>query len=61
MTTHFRTYVCIVCGFMYDEQIGRPEDGILQAPHGLMCQRLGLALSVVFPNQILKWLSSNLI
>ena len=28
MTTHFRTYVCIVCGFMYDEQIGRPGDGI---------------------------------
>jgi rubredoxin len=28
MTTNFKTYVCIVCGFMYDEQTGRPEDGI---------------------------------
>jgi rubredoxin len=23
-----KTYVCIVCGFVYDEAIGRPEDGI---------------------------------
>jgi rubredoxin len=23
-----KTYVCIVCGFVYDEAAGRPEDGI---------------------------------
>lgn len=23
-----KTYVCIVCGFVYDESLGRPEDGI---------------------------------
>jgi rubredoxin len=23
-----RTYLCIVCGFIYDESVGRPEDGI---------------------------------
>ncbi len=23
-----RTYLCIVCGFIYDESAGRPEDGI---------------------------------
>ena len=23
-----KTYVCIVCGFTYDEAQGRPEDGI---------------------------------
>ena len=22
------TYICIVCGFVYDESYGRPEDGI---------------------------------
>ena len=22
------TYLCIVCGFIYDESAGRPEDGI---------------------------------
>ena len=22
------TYLCIVCGFVYDESAGRPEDGI---------------------------------
>ena len=23
-----KTYICIVCGFIYDETAGRPEDGI---------------------------------
>lgn len=23
----FRTYVCVVCGFVYDEAKGLPEDG----------------------------------
>ena len=22
-----KTYICIVCGFVYDETVGRPEDG----------------------------------
>ncbi|NBX63095.1 MAG: rubredoxin [Betaproteobacteria bacterium] len=28
MSTSFHTYVCIVCGFIYDEAVGRPEDQI---------------------------------
>ena len=23
-----KTYICIVCGFVYDEASGRPEDGL---------------------------------
>ena len=23
-----KTYICIVCGFFYDEAAGRPEDGL---------------------------------
>ncbi len=23
-----KTYLCVVCGFVYDEAEGRPEDGI---------------------------------
>jgi len=23
-----KTYLCVVCGFVYDEAAGRPEDGI---------------------------------
>jgi rubredoxin len=26
--TTMKTYICIVCGFIYDETAGRPEDGI---------------------------------
>jgi rubredoxin len=25
---NFKTYICIVCGFVYDEAEGRTEDGI---------------------------------
>ena len=28
MSNSFNTYVCIVCGFVYDEAAGRPEDKI---------------------------------
>ena len=28
MSNTFNTYVCIVCGFIYDEAAGRPEDHI---------------------------------
>ena len=28
MKSNFHTYICIVCGFIYDEAAGRPEDGI---------------------------------
>lgn len=24
----WRVWLCVVCGFIYDEQTGRPEDGI---------------------------------
>jgi len=25
---NYRTWMCVVCGFIYDEAKGRPEDGI---------------------------------
>jgi len=23
-----KTYICVVCGFIYSEELGRPEEGI---------------------------------
>jgi len=28
MSTTFKTYICIVCGFIYDEAAGIPHEGI---------------------------------
>jgi rubredoxin len=28
MTEKSKTYLCIVCGFIYDETLGRPDEGI---------------------------------
>ncbi len=25
---NYRTWMCVVCGFIYDEEKGRPEEGI---------------------------------
>jgi rubredoxin len=44
-----KTYVCIVCGFIYDEAVGRPEDGIAagtlwaDVPAGWACPDCGVA------------------
>jgi len=46
-----KTYVCIVCGFVYDESQGRPEDGIApgtrweDVPDGWSCPECGAAKS----------------
>lgn len=26
--TEYKKYMCVICGFIYDEAVGRPEDGI---------------------------------
>ncbi|WP_338847029.1 rubredoxin [Massilia sp. W12] len=28
MATEYKTWICLICGFIYDEEAGRPEDGI---------------------------------
>ncbi len=28
MSTSYRRYMCLVCGFVYDEEFGLPEEGI---------------------------------
>lgn len=46
-----KTYVCIVCGFIYDESLGRPEEGIVpgtrweDVPDGWSCPECGAAKS----------------
>ena len=46
-----KTYLCIVCGFVYDEAIGLPEEGIVAGtrwtdiPDGWMCPDCGVAKS----------------
>jgi rubredoxin len=44
-----KTYICIVCGFLYDEAAGRPEDGIAagtlwaDVPQAWACPDCGVA------------------
>jgi len=28
MATPFNCYLCVICGFIYEEEKGRPDDGI---------------------------------
>ena len=44
-----KTYQCVVCGFIYDEALGLPEDGIAAGtkwtdiPEGWACPDCGVA------------------
>ena len=46
---NFKTYICIVCGFVYDEALGSPEDGIVpgtlwaDVPEDWTCPECGVA------------------
>lgn len=43
-----KTYICIVCGFVYDESTGRPEEGIApgtawkEIPQAWVCPECGV-------------------
>jgi rubredoxin len=28
MATNYKTYMCIICGWIYDEEAGAPEEGL---------------------------------
>jgi rubredoxin len=49
--SNFKTYICIVCGFIYDEAVGRQEDGIApgtkwdDVPQDWACPECGVAKS----------------
>ena len=33
-------YVCDVCGYVYDEELGDPDNGIAPAPSGKICLKI---------------------
>ncbi|MFL6712973.1 MAG: rubredoxin [Sulfurifustis sp.] len=47
----FRTYMCVVCGFIYDEEKGLPQEGIAAGtrwediPENWKCPECGAAKS----------------
>jgi rubredoxin len=47
--TNFKSFICIVCGFVYNEEAGRPEDGIApgtpwaDVPEDWACPDCGVA------------------
>ena len=53
------SWQCIVCGFIYDEAKGLPEDGIAPVPLGRMYQITGSVQIVEYQNLTLKWCRFN--
>jgi hypothetical protein len=41
-----KCYQCLVCGWIYDEQLGWPQEGIARVRHGEMSPRTGAVLTV---------------
>mgnify|MGYP001214836700 FL=1 len=46
---NFKSFICIVCGFVYSEEAGRPEDGVApgtlwaDVPEDWACPDCGVA------------------
>lgn len=38
-----KKWQCVVCGYIYDEALGAPEEGIAPARPGKMCRKTGFA------------------
>jgi rubredoxin len=57
-TDTMKTYLCIVCGLVYDEAAGRPEDGIApgtkwaDVPESWACPDCGVAKADFEPVEI---------
>ena len=49
-----KTYLCLICGFIYDEADGRPEDGIAPGTRWPMCPPTGNARTAAWPKPSLK-------
>lgn len=51
MSTTFKTYICIVCGYIYDEAAGIPSEGIApgtlwnDVPSDWACPECGVSKS----------------
>jgi rubredoxin len=55
-----KTYMCVICGFVYDEEKGLPEEGIEAGTRWRMYPQTGYARSVGQARKILTWLRFRL-
>jgi len=53
-----KSWQCIVCGFIYEEAKGLPEDGIAPGTAWLISLKIGNAQIAASQNQTLKWFRS---
>ena len=52
----YKKWECIVCGLIYDESEGWPEDGIEPGTNGKMFLKIGYVQIAVSERKILIWL-----
>ena len=51
---NYKKYMCVICGFIYDEAEGWPEDGIEAGTFGKKSLKIGFARIVAHRKKILK-------
>ena len=57
--TDYKKYECVICGFIYDEAEGLPDDGIPPGTLGKTFPKIGSARIAVYPKQISICTRSN--
>lgn len=50
-----KKFMCVICGHVYDESLGWPEDGIAPGTPGQMSLQTGAAPTVVQERRTLRW------
>ena len=43
----YRKFECVICGYIYDEELGDPDDGIPPGTNGKIFRMIGFALNAV--------------
>src|SRR5260363_136513 len=55
----YKTWICLICGWCYDEEKGCTEEGIAPAPVGKTCLMIGYVRNAVRVRKILRWCKSR--
>ena len=50
-----KQYMCVICGFVYDEEQGYPEDNIAPGTKWKMCPQTGSVLTAAPARMISRW------
>lgn len=56
-----KTYMCLICGFVYDEAAGLPDEGLPPVRFGKIYRSRGAARTAAPEKKISRWSRSDVV